>query len=300
MDRFGLPEISREILETLLCTFFVIKGLQMWRAGGGQCHGKSYWKLESEKKPVWWESWVFLDWTQVHLAVLGKYMNGQKTEKFRHSSSSFPSSASCKIFVRLFWYLFCAFVSLSICFPHFLFLSGRLRGWQRDRLQMSRKKKKRQEKNPQNWSHQRMLWINGLHSLTAHRALLCLTKALSVPGAILPHCICTPSLFIFRGSALGRWVLSSITPRSGLIALKGGTWQWMSPNDLDSIYFTSRSFHSKQTLIESNLKIRENKNHAHNDLNTHFLEFYALNNLIPGTFNFSLLLNIQLPGRNDW
>lgn len=68
--------------------------------------------------------------------------------------------------------------------------------------------------------------MNGLHSPAARGAQLGFTKALSVPGAMLPpDWICTAPLLAFRGSARGRGVLSEVTPRSGLIALKGGTWQ---------------------------------------------------------------------------
>lgn len=286
--------------QSLPYIFSVIKRLQMWCPHGGHCHWKSYWKLKSEKKPLWWEWWDFYTELKFIWQYLAKILMPRSLKNLDIFLLFSPLLLFTK-FLSNFFGIYSMFVSLSICFPHFLFLSGGLRAWQRDRLQMSRKKKKeRTEKIPRTDPQQWMFWINGLHSLRPHRALVYLTKALYVPGAILPHCICTPSLFIFRGSALGRWVLSSVTPRSGLIALKGGTWQWMSSNDLDSIYFTSRTFHSEQTLIESNLEIRENKNHAHNDINTYFLEFYALNNLIPGKFNFSLLLNIQLPGRNDW
>lgn len=54
------------------------------------------------------------------------------------------------------------------------------------------------------------------------------TKALSVPGALLPpDCICAAahSRSELGGSALGRCVFREVTPGSALIALKGGTWQ---------------------------------------------------------------------------
>lgn len=97
------------------------------------------------------------------------------------------------VFMLSFVKTFCGLsVRESVCSSHFLFLSGGLRGWRRDRLQMSRGEK---EGKKIGTDPNRVLWINGLHSLTAREPQLQLTKALSVPGAmlLLSDCICTTS-----------------------------------------------------------------------------------------------------------
>lgn len=51
---------------------------------------------------------------------------------------------------------------------------------------------------------------------------------------------CITTALIFRGSAGGQGALSRLTPGSQEPELQSGTWQWMSPNDLDGICYTAR------------------------------------------------------------
>lgn len=48
------------------------------------------------------------------------------------------------------------------------------------------------------------------------------------------------TLLIFGGSAGGQGALSRLTSRSQEPEPRSGTWQWMSPNDLDGICYTAR------------------------------------------------------------
>lgn len=47
------------------------------------------------------------------------------------------------------------------------------------------------------------------------------------------------TLLIFEGSAGGQGALSRLTSGSQEPEPQSGTWQWMSPNDLDGICYTA-------------------------------------------------------------
>lgn len=64
---------------------------------------------------------------------------------------------------------------------------------------------------------------------------------------------CITTLLIFRGSAGGQGALSRLTSGSQEPEPQSGTWQWMSPNDLDGICYTAR----RKPISQGNLAVEK-------------------------------------------
>lgn len=71
---------------------------------------------------------------------------------------------------------------------------------------------------------------------------------LNEPMFYIRACDYITTLLIFRGSAGGQGALSRLTSGSQEPEPQCGTWQWMSPNDLDGICYTAQGSQSLRAI----------------------------------------------------